>query len=176
MMPCWFCWVPIMPGWLAIMPCCWDCCCCWPAIVFAGYCWPIMEWPYGCCWLAIVFYIKWSNLWKRRVCSITLTVCYFRLWLYLFPISKKKIHNRYFYLIQRKIKSYHQYLTNTIQHQVNSGNTYHGLYPNSYDLRKLILVVHTAHLKKKQEAHGPHRSPEKTFQINKHIWLYHNVD
>ena len=28
----------------------------------------------------------------------------------------------------------------------------------------------------KQEAHGPHRSPEKTVQINKHIWLYHNVD
>ena len=23
--------------------------------------------------------------------------------------------------------------------------------------------------KKKQEAHGPHRSPEKTVQINKHI-------
>ena len=30
--------------------------------------------------------------------------------------------------------------------------------------------------KEKQEAHGPHRSPEKTVQINKHIWLYHNVD
>ena len=29
---------------------------------------------------------------------------------------------------------------------------------------------------KKQEAHGPHRSPEKTVQINKQIWLYHNVD
>ena len=28
----------------------------------------------------------------------------------------------------------------------------------------------------KQEVHGPHRSPEKTVQINKHIWLYHNVD
>ena len=28
----------------------------------------------------------------------------------------------------------------------------------------------------KQEAHGPHRSPEKTVQINKHIWLYHNDD
>ena len=28
---------------------------------------------------------------------------------------------------------------------------------------------------KKQEAHGPHRSPEKTVQI-KHILLYHNVD
>ena len=27
-----------------------------------------------------------------------------------------------------------------------------------------------------QEAHGPHRSPEKTVQINKHIWLYHNDD
>ena len=27
-----------------------------------------------------------------------------------------------------------------------------------------------------QEAHGPHRSPEKTVQINNHIWLYHNVD
>ena len=26
------------------------------------------------------------------------------------------------------------------------------------------------------KAHGPHRSPEKTVQINKHIWLYHNVD
>ena len=22
----------------------------------------------------------------------------------------------------------------------------------------------------------PHRSPEKTVQINKHIWSYHNVD
>ena len=29
---------------------------------------------------------------------------------------------------------------------------------------------------KKQEAHGPHRSLEKTVQINKHIWLYQNVD
>ena len=28
----------------------------------------------------------------------------------------------------------------------------------------------------KQEAHGPHRSPEKTVQIIKQIWLYHNVD
>ena len=25
-------------------------------------------------------------------------------------------------------------------------------------------------------AHGPHRSPEKPVQINKHIWLYHNID
>ena len=30
--------------------------------------------------------------------------------------------------------------------------------------------------KRKQEAHGPHRSPEKTVQIIKQIWLYHNVD
>ena len=30
--------------------------------------------------------------------------------------------------------------------------------------------------KKKQEVHGPHRSPEKTVQIIKQIWLYHNVD
>ena len=29
---------------------------------------------------------------------------------------------------------------------------------------------------KEQEAHGPHRSPEKTVQIMKQIWLYHNVD
>ena len=29
---------------------------------------------------------------------------------------------------------------------------------------------------RKQEAHGPHRSPEKTVQIIKQIWLYHNVD
>ena len=28
----------------------------------------------------------------------------------------------------------------------------------------------------KQEAHGPHRSPEKTVQIIKNIWLYHKVD
>ena len=28
----------------------------------------------------------------------------------------------------------------------------------------------------KQEAHGPHRSPEKTVQINKHIWLYNNIN
>ena len=27
-----------------------------------------------------------------------------------------------------------------------------------------------------QEAHGPHRSREKTLQINKHIQLYHNID
>ena len=27
-----------------------------------------------------------------------------------------------------------------------------------------------------QETHGPHRSPEKTVQIIKQIWLYHNVD
>ena len=30
--------------------------------------------------------------------------------------------------------------------------------------------------KEKQEAHGPHRSPEKTVQIIKQIWLYHNID
>ena len=29
---------------------------------------------------------------------------------------------------------------------------------------------------KQQEAHGPHRSPEKTVQIIKRIRLYHNVD
>ena len=28
----------------------------------------------------------------------------------------------------------------------------------------------------KQEAHGPHRSPEKTVQINKHIRLYNFID
>ena len=27
-----------------------------------------------------------------------------------------------------------------------------------------------------QEAHGPHRSPEKTVQINKHTIVYHNID
>ena len=32
------------------------------------------------------------------------------------------------------------------------------------------------HKKKKQEAHGPHRSPEKLVQIIKRIWLYQNVD
>ena len=31
-------------------------------------------------------------------------------------------------------------------------------------------------LSEKQEAHGPHRSPETPIQINKHIWLYHNSD
>ena len=30
--------------------------------------------------------------------------------------------------------------------------------------------------KVEQEAHGPDRSTEKTVQINKHTWLYHNVD
>ena len=34
----------------------------------------------------------------------------------------------------------------------------------------------TAALTAKQEAHGPHRSPEKTVQINKHIRLHHNMD
>ena len=28
----------------------------------------------------------------------------------------------------------------------------------------------------KQEGYGPHRSPEETVKINKHIGLYHNVD
>ena len=28
----------------------------------------------------------------------------------------------------------------------------------------------------KQEVHGVRRLPEKTVQINKHIWLYHNID
>ena len=37
--------------------------------------------------------------------------------------------------------------------------------------KKQLLSVN-----KKQEVHGPHRSPEKTVEINKHIWLYHNVD
>ena len=31
-------------------------------------------------------------------------------------------------------------------------------------------------LRVKQEAHGPHRSPEKTVQINKLIWLYNNIN
>ena len=32
------------------------------------------------------------------------------------------------------------------------------------------------HFYTEQEAHGPHRSPEKTVQINKHIWLNNNLD
>mgnify|MGYP003683194777 CR=1 FL=1 len=35
----------------------------------------------------------------------------------------------------------------------------------------LILMISL-----KKEAHGPHRWPEKTVQINKHIWFYQNVD
>ena len=44
----------------------------------------------------------------------------------------------------------------------------------SYSILHSSLVVYNT--LSKQEAHGPHRSPEKTVQINKHIWLYHNVD
>ena len=42
--------------------------------------------------------------------------------------------------------------------------------------RKNELFQYICILILKQEVHGPHRSPEKTVQINKHIWLYHNVD
>ena len=34
----------------------------------------------------------------------------------------------------------------------------------------------TCTLVEQQEAHGPHRSPEKTVQINKHIRFYDRVD
>ena len=33
----------------------------------------------------------------------------------------------------------------------------------------LALEIDTLGTKQKQEVHGPHRSPEKTVQINKHI-------
>ena len=39
----------------------------------------------------------------------------------------------------------------------------------SYNFHKLCFH-------EKQEAHGPHRSPGKTVQIIKQIWLYHNYD
>ena len=44
--------------------------------------------------------------------------------------------------------------------------------PKATPICNLVLRI----FQTKQEAHGPHRSPEKTVQINKHIWLYHNVD
>ena len=34
------------------------------------------------------------------------------------------------------------------------------------------MCVHSKDLLEKQEAHGPHRSPEKTVQINKHIFTF----
>ena len=34
---------------------------------------------------------------------------------------------------------------------------------------QLLVTIGQVVLEKKQEAHGPHRSPEKTVQINKHI-------
>ena len=41
-----------------------------------------------------------------------------------------------------------------------------------------ITIVLPGSNKGKQEAHGPHRSPEKAVQINKHIWLniYNNIN
>ena len=36
----------------------------------------------------------------------------------------------------------------------------------------LLLMLMT----KQQEVHGPHRSPEKTVQINKHTRLYNNIN
>ena len=39
-----------------------------------------------------------------------------------------------------------------------------------------LYQVFLLEFKCKQEARGPHRSPEKTVQINKQIWLYHNID
>ena len=41
---------------------------------------------------------------------------------------------------------------------------------------KIIGQLSSHYEKKKQEAHGPHRSPEKIVQINKHIWLYNNIN
>ena len=38
------------------------------------------------------------------------------------------------------------------------------------------VPLHMYWYSEKQEAHGPHRSLEKTVQINKHILLYHNID
>ena len=41
---------------------------------------------------------------------------------------------------------------------------------------KLLLQLVTSKTEEKQEAHGTHRSPEKTVQINKYIWLYNNIN
>ena len=46
--------------------------------------------------------------------------------------------------------------------------------------RKITCSATVCIYKLKQGAHGPHRSPEKTVQIHKHIcsklWLYQNID
>ena len=49
---------------------------------------------------------------------------------------------------------------------------------NMYNKYKVNILTQNRWIKSnlKQVAHGPHRSPEKTVQINKHIWLYHNID
>ena len=39
----------------------------------------------------------------------------------------------------------------------------------SKNVKILFIETKQKQKKRKQEAHGPHRSPEKTVQINKHI-------
>ena len=46
----------------------------------------------------------------------------------------------------------------------------------SYHGDTLTCQTKYDYVKGQQEAHGPHRSPEKTVQIIKQIRLYHNVD
>ena len=87
---------------------------------------------------------------------------------------------------QINLYSYHISLSNKL---VNKKNTYHHY---SYEIQLMkwfknfhilpILAPKVAFIKfvtkyqKEQEAHGPHCSPEKTVQINRHTWLYHKID
>ena len=45
-----------------------------------------------------------------------------------------------------------------------------------YILSLSIIIISPWAIHNLNKAHGPHRSPEETVQINTYIWLYHNVD
>ena len=62
----------------------------------------------------------------------------------------------------------------TCLNRYTSGEKFFVIIDSEKNQRKLSNGLETQLIKK--EAHGPHCSPEKTIQIIKHIWLYHNVD
>ena len=105
----------------------------------------------------------YNYMYKCRSILIKFMRCFF--FRFFFP----EIQNENFHLIDLICTNCYNYLFNTNQfYMVEKLRKYWKfLICNKVDRKQIIL---------KQEAHGPHHSPEKTVQINKHIWLYHKVD
>ena len=88
----------------------------------------------------------------------------------LYRIKRMKVY--YWWIVHSKIIFVFSKMNLVLHSELKLTTIHHICYVHIASCQMNIISIWFA----KNKVHGPYRSPEKTVQINKHIWLYYNVD